>query len=120
MLADPRVRDRFVFVITHYAPRLKSGMPDSPRHGLVNADAFLDACRDVAPGAILCGHIHWRYAVRADGVKPWILCAGSATKKDVEGLWVYDLETGRAQATPGRWSGDRYELEPAEAIDLLG
>ena len=117
VLADERVRHRFVFLVTHYAPRLRSGLPDTWRHGLVNADALLDACRDVSPGVLLFGHVHWRYTVRVDGVKPRLFCAGSATKKDVEGLWVFDVEAGHARATPGRWEGDRYVLEPGEAID---
>jgi 3',5'-cyclic AMP phosphodiesterase CpdA len=120
VLRDERVRDRFVFVITHYAPRLENGDPDTRRHGLVNGEAFLAACRDVSPGAILCGHVHWRYTVRIEGVKPRLFCAGSATKRDVEGLWVFDVEAGRARATPGRWVDGRYVLEPAEATDVAG
>ena len=120
VLQDERVRDRFVFVITHYAPRLRDGRPDSPRHGLVNGAAFLAACRNVSPGAILFGHVHWRYTVRIEGVQPRLFCAGSATKRGVEGLWVFDVQAGRARATPGRWAGDRYVLEPAEAIDVAG
>lgn len=118
VLADERVRGRFVFVITHYAPRLENGEPDKRLHGLVNADAFLEACRDVSPGAILCGHVHWRYSVRIDGVKPRIFCAGSATKEGAEGLWVFDVEAGRARATPGRWDGDRYVVVEDEAVDV--
>jgi len=119
ILREERVRKRFVFVMTHYAPRLADGRPDARRHGLVNANAFLDVCRDLSPGAILCGHVHWRYAVRAAGVRPWILCAGSATKRGREGIWVYDVEAERARATPGAWVADRYVLDPASTIDLL-
>ena len=78
-----------------------------------------DVCADLDRGAILCGHVHWRYAVRVEGVRPWILCAGSATKKDREGLWVYDVEAGHARATPGSWTGDRYVLDASASIDLL-
>ncbi|MFV1958549.1 MAG: metallophosphoesterase [Planctomycetota bacterium] len=111
VLADDRLRGRFVFVATHYAPRLEDGGPDKRLHRLVNADAFLDACRDVSPGAILCGHVHRRYSVRVEGVKPRLFCAGSATKRGVEGLWVFDVEGGRCRATPGRWAGDQYVRE---------
>ena len=118
VFADARVRDRFIFLITHYAPRLRDGRPDTRRHGLVNADALLDACRDLSPGVILCGHVHWCYTVRIEGVKPRLFCAGSTTKKDVEGLWVFDVEAGRARATPGRWAENRYVLEEDAAMDV--
>jgi len=117
VLQDDRVRPRFVFVITHYTPRLPDGTPDKPRHGLVNAEAFLHACRDVSPGAILCGHVHWCYSVRVENVAPRIFCAGSATKKGVEGLWVFDVDEGRCRATPGRWDGERYVLVPEDGLD---
>lgn len=113
-----RVKERFVVVMTHYAPRLADGRPDTPRHGFVNADAFLEVCRGVSSGVILCGHVHWRYAVRPAAGGPWILCAGSATKEGREGLWVLDVDAGRARATPGAWTADGYALDGAGAIDL--
>ncbi len=69
---------------------------------------------------LLCGHVHWRYTVRIASVQPRLLCAGSATKQDVEGLWVFDVEAGHARATPGRWAGDGYVLESDAAVDVLG
>ncbi|HEY2732355.1 MAG TPA: metallophosphoesterase, partial [Polyangiales bacterium] len=44
LIDDPRIAPRFVFVMTHYAPRRADGMPDRASHGLDNADAFLAAC----------------------------------------------------------------------------
>ncbi len=38
ILADPVLLGRFVFVLTHYAPRAEDGVPDRRLHGLVNAD----------------------------------------------------------------------------------
>jgi 3',5'-cyclic AMP phosphodiesterase CpdA len=118
VLSDPRVTDRFVFVITHYAPRLADGRPDRRLHGLVNADEFLEVCSRLPRGAILCGHVHWRYEVRVPDMRPPIFCAGSATKNDVEGLWLFDVEPGRVRATPGRWIDDGYVLEQRSAVDV--
>ena len=118
ILGDLRVQRRFVFVITHYAPRLANGQPDRRTHGMVNADDFLQTCADLQRGAILCGHVHWRYMVRVEGVKPPVFCAGSATKAGVEGLWMFDVEHGRVRATPGAWATDRYVLDATAAVQI--
>jgi 3',5'-cyclic AMP phosphodiesterase CpdA len=118
VLADDAVRGRFIFVITHYAPRLEDGGPDRQLHGLVNADEFLAVCADLQHGAILCGHVHRRYMVRSDGVKPAVFCAGSATQAGAEGLWVFDIEGGRVRATPGGWRDGGYVLDPDAAADV--
>jgi len=116
-LRDPRVRGRFVFVITHYAPRLADGGPDRKLHGMINADDFLKVCSEIPRGVILCGHIHRRYTVKIDGVAPAIFCAGSATMARRESVWVFDVDEGKARATPGRWNGTGYELLPDSAVD---
>jgi 3',5'-cyclic AMP phosphodiesterase CpdA len=106
------VGDRFVFVITHYAPRLADGGPDRFSHGLVNADAFLAACAGIR-GAILHGHVHRRYRVRVPGVRPELFCAGSTTEAGHEGFWLFELdEGGQLRATPGGYRGGRYVLLP--------
>lgn len=119
VLADSRLADRFVFVATHYAPRLANGKPDRPHHGLENADALLDACAGVDRGVIVHGHVHWRYHVRAPDSPLPLCCAGSTTHAGREGLWLFDIEAERATATPGRWDQSRYVLEPDEAVDLV-
>lgn len=112
ILVDPRLNDRFVIVATHYAPRKESGQPDSPLHGLENADALLDALSAIQRGCLLHGHIHHRYRLDLPGVRPTILCAGSTTQEEREGLWVLDVESpARVTATPGRWAQDRYVLD---------
>lgn len=115
VLADPRVHERFVLVATHYAPRRRDGSPDTRLHGLENAEALLDACRPLRFGALVHGHIHWRYRVAEPGLALPLLCAGSTTDRGREGLWVLDVEPGHAVATPGRWDGARYALEPEAA-----
>ena len=110
VLCDPRLADRFVFVITHYAPRLANGNPDRFTHGLVNADALLRVVADVPRGAVLHGHVHRCYRVRVPGVRPPMVSAGSTTQDRCEGLWVFDLDQDGDRVTRGTWMGDRYEL----------
>jgi hypothetical protein len=109
---DPRLQDRFVFVITHYAPRRADASPDTPGHGLDNADAFLDACRGLRRGAILHGHIHRRFQLALPELALRIFGAGSTTCDGREGLWLFDVDGSRSSAQPGRWLDGRYQLEP--------
>ncbi|MEM8885344.1 MAG: metallophosphoesterase [Planctomycetota bacterium] len=118
LLADDALSDRFIFVVSHYAPRLEDGARDTPHHGLDNADAYLAACAAIERGAILCGHVHRRYTVRADGVRAPIFCAGSATMQAAEGLWLFDVDAKGARATPGAWRDGGYVLEPEHAVSM--
>jgi predicted MPP superfamily phosphohydrolase len=118
ILDDARLRDRFVIIATHYAPRLASGRPDRPAHGLENADALLRASACAARGAILHGHIHWRYHVRVPESPLSMVCAGSTTHAGREGLWILEVGDGEVTATPGTWDQTRYVLEPDQAIAL--
>jgi 3',5'-cyclic AMP phosphodiesterase CpdA len=118
VLADRVLLDRFVFVLTHYAPRAEDGGPDHRLHGLVNADDFLAVCANLSRGAILCGHIHRRFMVRVEGVKPPIFCAGSATKSGYEGVWLFDIEGRQVRATPGAWRNGGYVLDPSAAVEV--
>jgi len=117
VLADPRIRARFVFVVTHFAPRLSNGRPDGLLHGLDNADAFLAACRGLERGAILHGHLHDCFRLDLPGLPP-IFCAGSTTHEGREGLWLFDVAgpgAPNATARRGRFDGSRYVLDGAAA-----
>jgi 3',5'-cyclic AMP phosphodiesterase CpdA len=114
ILRRPEIEDRFVFVVTHYAPCLADGGPDTPSHGLENAGAFLQACADVERGAILCGHVHETFRVRLPGIGPEVFCAGSATMHELEGFWMFEVEGGTISARRGRWTGHGYEVAPPE------
>jgi len=92
ILIDERIKERYIFMITHYAPRLKNGQNDTRLHGLMNANEFLDKCKVIRSGAILCGHVHETYKVSLEELKSDIYCAGSATMEGHEGFWVYELE----------------------------
>ncbi len=111
-IEDPRVAGRFVVVATHYAPRLRDGKPDTPRHGLDNAEQLLAACAPIERGILVHGHVHWRYHLRLPGLRVGLFGAGSATHAHREGLWVYDVGGPRPQARAGGWDGERFVLEP--------
>ncbi len=118
LLRHERVRDRFVMVATHYAPRLANGRPDAKRHGLDNADAVLRTCAPVARGVLCHGHVHHNYRVREPGLRMDLMGAGSATHKGREGLWMYEVGARAAFATPGTWTGERYELDTSRRVQL--
>ena len=107
---------RFVVVATHYAPRLWNGKPDSPQHGLENADDFLDACRGIRRGLIAHGHVHRNYHVREPGLDAHLFCAGSTTQGGHEGIWVYDIAPTQVVATPGTWDGEGYVLQTDRVV----
>lgn len=112
-LSDPRVAGRFVFLMTHHAPCLPDGSPDTREHGLRNVDEFLEAAASIERGALLCGHVHsvFRREIGAFGGE--VFCAGSATYEGREGVWVFDRDaTGLWSARRGNWTGDGYEIEP--------
>ncbi len=108
LLADERVKNRFIFIITHYAPRLENGKPDKKLHGLSNADDFLKICSTVTHGAILFGHIHKTYQLSLDNLACDLFCAGSATMQGHEGLWVYTLKDKKLHPKRVLWDGERY------------
>lgn len=107
-LADERVARRFKVVATHYAPRRADGTPDTPRHGLENADAVLAAAEGAAGGLLLHGHIHHTYHLRPAGVPCALVGAGSATQEGREGAWLIDVERQRATLRRVSWLGERY------------
>jgi hypothetical protein len=118
VLDDARLRERFVIIATHYAPRRANGRPDRPAHGLENADAFLEASACAGRGVILHGHIHWRYHVRVPETPLTLCCSGSTTHAGREGLWMLEVADGAVTATPGRWDQTRYKLEPEQMVRL--
>jgi 3',5'-cyclic AMP phosphodiesterase CpdA len=115
---DDRIRSKFVFVITHYAPRRANAQPDHVRHGLENADAFLDACRGLERSAILHGHIHARFQVALTDYAPRIFGAGSATCDGREGFWLFDVDAERQEAMPGHWERDHYVIDSSAAVSF--
>lgn len=120
VLSDEAVRRRFVIVMTHYAPRLWNGRPDSLTHGLDNASELLAVIAELPRGCLLHGHVHRRYAVQEPGVRPWMLGAGSTTQEGREGLWLLEVGAAGARATPGTFREGHYVLEPEGCVSLDG
>lgn len=110
ILEDPRVRERFVLVVTHYAPRLADGTPDRYNHGLRNADELLHACAGLSRGAVLCGHVHECFRVALPGAGVPLFCAGSATQDHVEGAWLFDASPDGLTAQRVRWDGAHFTV----------
>ena len=117
LLDDERMQGRFVFVLTHYAPRLADGTPDKKLHGLHNADDFLRICAKIDKGAILFGHVHRTYRVEIPEVSIPLFCAGSATMEGYEGAWLFELEDGILTHRRVYWNGEAYSLEPVCICD---
>ncbi len=108
ILDDARLEGRFIFVMTHYASRLENGQPDTRLHGLHNADDFLDICKKVTTGTLLCGHIHRCYRTPLEGLSVDLYCAGSATKEHREGFWLFDIEDGACNVSQGFFDVEEY------------
>jgi 3',5'-cyclic AMP phosphodiesterase CpdA len=118
VLADPRVRGRFVVIATHYALRRPDGSHDRMTHGLENADQMLEVIATLPRGCVVHGHIHQRFHLRLPGVQPTILGAGSATHEGEEGFWMLEIERDFGRATPGWFDGHGYRLDPKVAKTL--
>ncbi len=112
ILADPRLADRWIFVMTHYAARLADGRPDRKQHGLRNADDFLRTCRPIRRGAILNGHIHrcYRTDLIPDGLRIDLYCAGSITMEGRECFWLFDVDREEMTVRRGVYSDGAYRL----------
>ena len=96
-LADPRLRERAVFVAVHHAPFRESGQPDRLNHGLTDRETLLEILSSGGALALGHGHIHHRY--RTEGPAGLsIFCAGSSTQAGREGYWIYELFPGKIGA----------------------
>lgn len=107
---DPEVRNRFVVVATHHAPRLASGRPDHFWHGLVNARALGAALSGLRAGMLLHGHVHRCFHLGPDVFGVPVFGAGSATHAGHEGLWIYELRDDRVAAFRGGLRDGRYAV----------
>ncbi len=112
ILKDSRVKDRWIFVMTHYASRRADGTPDTPHHGLKNANEFLEACRPIRKGAILNGHIHKTYRINLakEGLDIDEFCAGSVTMDKREGFWLFEIEKEQMKAYQGGYDSNKGEF----------
>jgi 3',5'-cyclic AMP phosphodiesterase CpdA len=117
VLDDPRLSGRRVIVMTHYGILRRDGQPDSEHHGLENAEELVRVC--ARPRVMIAhGHIHGRYFHQPIAGRPWIFCAGSATQREREGIWLYELDGDRLFAVPGGYFGGEYVLSRSEAVEI--
>jgi len=122
-LENEALQRRFIFVASHYAPLRDDGTPDTPQHGLENADAFLQATSAVRRGAILCGHIHhaFHYPSRKLGQEfPDVFCGGSATMESHEAAWWFRIDGTRASVRRVNWNGSAWSLDSEDRAIELG
>lgn len=105
-------------VMTHYAPRLASGLPDSYRHGLTNYEALESVLRGRPQTILLHGHIHERFHLTAAQASVPTFCAGSCTDAKYGGFWMYEVEPTRFRAFAGEWNGNGYALLEQPPIEL--
>ncbi|MDB4987137.1 MAG: hypothetical protein JWN04_2315 [Myxococcaceae bacterium] len=118
LLADPRLGDRQIIVMTHYAILRRDGTPDSAHHGLINAAELVRVCHRPRV-MIVHGHIHGRYCHPPIEGRPWIFCAGSTTQRDRESFWIYEFSSERMLAVPGSYFGGEYTLARSEALEVV-
>jgi 3',5'-cyclic AMP phosphodiesterase CpdA len=111
LIGNPGMERRFVFVMTHHAPRLPDGSHDPAHHGLGNAEQFLDVCSEIERGAILFGHVHRQYTLTLPELDAPLFNSGSATLLGREGLWLFDVQAGAIEARCGRWEEDRFVVD---------
>lgn len=120
ILRDTRIAPRRVLLLSHYAMQRENGKPDHPWHGLSNVDELFQVLATHPRVSVLHGHIHHRYSHPLGASSGRVFGAGSATYKNREGLWVYELDAGHGLAIPGRWSVDRFVLDRAESVSIFG
>ena len=96
-LDDEALATRNKIIVLHYAPRRSDGTPDTPRHGLRDAEDLLEILRrrsgERGVRAVLHGHIHDRFVLDAGGATPVLLAnAGSLTDaKHGRTYHIYDF-----------------------------
>lgn len=107
---DAKLKNRFVLIMTHYAPLQADGSSDSRLHRLTNAQHFLESCAHFRHAIILCGHVHHCYHVKVPNTEQLIFCAGSATMENKEAFWLFNIDSEQILARQGQWSGTKYRL----------
>ena len=105
---DDRIKNRFVLIVTHYAPILENSKVDKYFHSLRNTEDFLSKCGGFKNATILCGHIHYPYHTKYNETN--IYCAGSATKHGKESFWLYEISNNKLESYKGFWNGNEFLL----------
>ncbi len=90
LLRHDTLSHRQVFLVTHYAPYMPSGKPDSGWHGLRDLDHVLAALRPHMPALWLHGHIHHSYALVDGETEFKVADAGSGTHDPRQSFNLYE------------------------------
>lgn len=114
LLALPKIRKRFVFIMTHHVPLSGKEEAGGRTHRLVNANEYLSVCSTARAGALLFGHVHKCYSRGLPGKNLILYNAGSATMDGREGFWVFETTRSGVEAKEGFWKEDHYELVNSE------
>ncbi|MCL2013121.1 MAG: metallophosphoesterase [Cystobacterineae bacterium] len=113
LLADARLKRRWLGVVLHHAPLNAKGKPDKPHHAFFGAKRLLR--RLASPQyALLHGHIHRRYMHPATPHRPTLFCAGSSTWRGREGYWLLEIKDGKLHAFT------EHKLPPLEETQAPG
>jgi 3',5'-cyclic AMP phosphodiesterase CpdA len=97
-LDDPRVRERFVFVMLHHPPIFPASAWKTHMEGLRDAPALADVLSPVAHGLVAHGHLHrrvHRQLGRLDVFGATSSSLLSASPERMAGWNVYEVEEGR-------------------------
>jgi 3',5'-cyclic AMP phosphodiesterase CpdA len=119
LLADERVRQRFLLLFLHHPPVYPASAWKTRMQGLEDAPALAEALAPVARGLVAHGHLH-RRVQRSLGRLPVLGATSSSLDSPdperVAGWNVYEIEDGvLARAYARVWDADRQEF-PERAI----
>lgn len=96
LFESPKLRQRTIILALHYGLRLSNGSPDTPRHGLRDAEELAALATAAGVALIIHGHLHHRF-VRPLQAPPAPVLAnpGSATwSRGAQAYHLYDIDGG--------------------------
>ncbi len=91
VLADPRMGNRTVLVLSHHGPLGPAGAFHWREAGMIDASKFLQVIHGQRV-VVHHGHSHQRYWHPAKDGRPHIFGGGSSTEARTFGYWVIDVE----------------------------
>lgn len=104
LLEHHSLRGKRVFLLTHYPLDEPGGL-----HGFENAQDLINVIGPRENLVYLHGHNHMTYRRKVPGLVPELFCAGSLTRHQKEGFWLFD-STARLACAQGYWAHGRFAL----------
>jgi 3',5'-cyclic AMP phosphodiesterase CpdA len=105
-------------LVTHYPVCRPDGRPEKPFHGLRDLGPALGAARAGGVSLWLHGHQHLPYHVRDPHSPLPVVCAGSATQKDLWSYWEYTIADTRLEALRREFLPGECAFRDAERVEL--